>query len=336
VRRPEPEPVKAPEEKPSPLKTYTSDFLQRVKERRASKATIIAAEQDSGQARPVLAESSRSSLFPIIAAILLFVAGGIGVFLAYLHFQSKTAPVAPAPVISAPIFVDERTNISVATTSALLLQAMQQSLAQPLAQNSVRLLYSNLATTTGKSVFSMLQLPAPDVVLRNVVVEKSMAGIVNAGDAPSVFFILSVSSYPDTFAGLLSWEPLMPHDLAVLYPPYPQAAVPAPEIAPQIPIATTTATTTAPKTTKTSKTKMTAPPPAAATTTSLVQPTLALPPSGSFRDEVVDNHDVRIYRDTGGRSVMLYGYWNKSTLVIARDPAAFTEILRRLATTPTQ
>jgi peptidoglycan hydrolase-like protein with peptidoglycan-binding domain len=51
-----------------------------------------------------------------------------------------------------------------------------------------------------------------------------------------------------------------------------------------------------------------------------------------FRDEVVANHDVRIYRDGEGRSVLLYGYWNQTTLVIARNPPSFTEILQRLAT----
>ena len=56
----------------------------------------------------------------------------------------------------------------------------------------------------------------------------------------------------------------------------------------------------------------------------------------TFHDEVVSNHDVRIYRDAAGKSILLYGYWNQFTLVIARDPAAFTEILGRLATSRSQ
>ena len=52
----------------------------------------------------------------------------------------------------------------------------------------------------------------------------------------------------------------------------------------------------------------------------------------AFVDEVIANHDVRIYRDVTGKSILLYGYWNQVTLIIARDPAAFAEILQRLAT----
>lgn len=62
----------------------------------------------------------------------------------------------------------------------------------------------------------------------------------------------------------------------------------------------------------------------------------AVSAKAGWRDEVVDNHDVRIYRDLAGRSILLYGYWDQSTLVIARDYAAFGEILGRLATSHTQ
>jgi hypothetical protein len=135
-----------------------------------------------------------------------------------------------------------------------------------------------------------------------------MMGLVNAGGAQTPFFILSVDSYPDTFAGMLAWEPRMQHDLAPLFPLNASATFLAPESE------TATATTTA-------------------TSTPTPQ---ASPFTGTFRDEVVSNHDVRVYRDIGEQSVLLYGYWDKKTLVIARDPAAFTEILRRLATSNMQ
>ncbi len=56
----------------------------------------------------------------------------------------------------------------------------------------------------------------------------------------------------------------------------------------------------------------------------------------AFVDETVANHDVRIYHDAAGKSVLLYGYWNQTTLVIARDPSTFAEILQRLATSRAQ
>ena len=54
-----------------------------------------------------------------------------------------------------------------------------------------------------------------------------------------------------------------------------------------------------------------------------------------FYDATIVNHDVRVYRDASGRDVLLYGFWNQATLIIARDATAFTEIVGRLATAST-
>ena len=224
-------------------------------------------------------------------------------------FSGKIPAVISESKIS-PDFssVDEKEKIA-GTSPKEILQAIEQSVMRQLAPHTVRLLYTDLATTTGASVFSALQLPAPGALLRNVDAAYSMAGIVNVEDpsislgvnSQSPFFILSVASYGDTFAGMLSWEPTMPRDLRALFPLYPQLPV-------------STVSTSSPQTTATST------------------PVFIL----SFRDEVVHNHDVRIYRDADGQSVFLYGYWNQTTLIIARDPAAFIEILGRLATTRAQ
>ncbi|NNM83631.1 hypothetical protein HKL94_00210 [Candidatus Parcubacteria bacterium] len=312
LRPPKPPLSRMPEEEPAPLETYTNDFLQRVKDTHASTATVLAAEEDAGTPEKVQKAPSHGSVLPITAGVLLLLFGGLGVYIAYTHYAAKMRPVTLAPSISAPIFVDEEEKISGETPGALL-EAITQSITHPPAQNAVRLLYTDLATTTGNSVFSALQFPAPGILLRNINAAQSMAGIVNIGGMATPFFILSVTSYSDTFAGMLSWEATMPGDLSTLFPPYPPTAP------------TTMATTTAlATTTQRTKTK-------GATST----PSTLLP-LASFHDEVVSNHDVRIYRDAAGQSVLMYGYWNKTTLVIARDPAAFTEILRRLATSHTQ
>lgn len=286
-------------EKPEtvPLETYEGDFLDRVKETRASTATVLAAEQDLAPRIPRQAPPERFSRGDILYGIaggILILAGGVGAYVAYTRYLAASAPIVLAPAAEAPIFVDEREGVSGAGLA--LLQAMEQSVKRPLAGGAVRLLYLEGATTT--SVFSALRLPSPGALSRNIVAAGSMAGVVNvpstsleAGGAQSPFFILSVASFGDTFAGMLAWETTMPRDLNSLFPPYLSAT------------ATSTAATTTP---------------------------------AAFRDEVIANHDARVYRDTASRSVLLYGYWNQTTLVIARDPAAFIEILGRLATSRSQ
>jgi hypothetical protein len=52
-----------------------------------------------------------------------------------------------------------------------------------------------------------------------------------------------------------------------------------------------------------------------------------------FVDAVIDNHDVRVLKDEQGRQLMLYGYRDKETLIIARSEKAFSELLARLSST---
>lgn len=291
-------------ESAAPLETYSGDFSDQMKKENASPMTVLAAEQDAAVKKteePLPTTHSRSTVLYTIVGIVLLLAGGSGVYIAYTNYASSLVSNIIAPTISAPISVDEREQVSGVGTT--LLQAIVQSNTRGLAPNTIRLLYTNSATTTDNSIFSAIRIPAPDILLRNINANGSMAGIVNVGGtSQSPFFILSVTSYSSTFSGMLSWEPSMPNDLAGLFPTYAENSV--------MQTASTTATTTIPSPSK----------------------KVAI----GFRDEVVDNHDIRIYRDAAGRSIILYGYWNQTTLVIARDPSSFDKIINRLATSQAQ
>lgn len=314
---PEPMPV-APAPVPPPfssmsIKTYSDDFSQRIKEKHASPATVLAAEQDAAPGASRLEpqqQQSRGNLPLIIAGVVLLIAGGVGAYFAYIQYAITAQTVILAPSVSAPIFVDQREQVSGLGND--LFKTIQQSVSRPIAAGAVRFLYFSPTATAAESVFSALRMPVPGALQRNVNPEGSMAGVVNIGGIQSPFFILSVLSYSDTFSGMLFWEPLLPRDLAPLFSAYP---VPVQTLS----LATTTSATSTPKTKAVGK----------ATST----PPLPLPkPKLAFVDEVIANHDVRVYRDEAGKSVVLYGYWNQTTLIIARDPAAFAEILQRLAT----
>ncbi len=298
-----------------PIKTYADDFSERMKEKDASTATVLAAEQDAVPRVPYkVPETTSRWNTRIIAGTTLLIVGGLGIYIAYTRYVTNLSPIFIAPTVSAPIFVDDREQIS--GTGPALLQAIEQSVTRSLPTGAARLLYM-ASTTNTDSVFSALRVPAPDILLRNVNAVGSMAGIVNTGpassvrigDAQSPFFILSVLSYSNTFSGMLSWERQMPRDLQTIFPPYPAEST-------ESSVATSTfATTPSNSTVKTTSKKPTVP---------------------AFMDEVVANHDVRIFRDAAGRSILLYGYWNQTTLIIARDAAAFTEIVQRLATSRAQ
>lgn len=296
VSRIEPVPIEvhAPEPIHDSLETYASDFSDHMKNTNASPATVLAAEQDATSGAPRQAESKPSpNALYVFAGILLLIAGGWGIYAAYSNKESALPPDVFTLAASAPILVEDEEQIS--GTGVVLSQAIEKSVNRKLASGTVRLLS---IANTDTSIFSALQFPAPNVFLRNLNVAGNMAGVINMNTSQSPFFILSVASYGETFSGMLSWEPQMPHDLARLFPPYAVSVAPP---------ATTTATSS----------------PSIATT-------------AGFHDEVINNHDARVYRDAQMRSVLLYGYWTQKTLIIVRDPAAFIEILNRLASAHTQ
>jgi len=321
-----PEPIRILEES-APLETYTSDFSHRMKETKASTATVLAAEQDAPPPPAPSAPRRAPGTLVIVAGVVLLVVGGFGIYFAYQLYQEARAPVISAPTVPAPIFVETRAQL--VGSGSTLMQAIGQSVGEPLAPHTIRLLYETTATSSGLSssetytdIFSSLQLPAPNTLLRNIPVEGNMAGVVNSGSpdssgaSQSPFFILSVGSYGETFSAMLSWESRMPHDFAELFPPFPEEELTASStIATSTPLGAAQASTTV-------------------ITASSALPVQAL--ASGFRDEVINNTDVRVYRDAAGRSVLLYGYWNQETLVIARNPAAFAEILSRIISAHTQ
>jgi hypothetical protein len=310
-------PILPPEDflKANPAETYASDFSERIKETHASPLTVLAAQQDAAPTTSKVIEQPPASphrTLYIVLSTLLVLGGGVSVYFTYLRYRTNTEPVVIAtPTVTAPMFVDER--VQLAGTDYTLLQAIQGSIANPV-QGSVRLLYLANATSTDNNIFLQLHLlSAPDILLRNINPLGGMAGVVSVNGEQSPFFILSVESYSDTFAGMLSWEDAMPTSLAGLFPPYPAPIVP--------PVATSTPLTKKTKTGTASSTIATTTPP-------LVQQ--------GFHDVVISNHDARVLSSPQGQDVMVYGYWDQTTLVIARDTAAFTAILQRLATAHTQ
>ena len=293
---PAPEPIvpPQPEASPTPIQTYAGDFRARMKETSASTTSIVAAEQDAPRA-PSVPASTEASVPD--SRNLWYIIGGAALLIIGLigiYFSYSKYLATNALVTVAPT-----------ATTPIFVDSREQvagtgtALMQAVVSSVGKPLTLNTVrllsydTATDASVFGALGLHAPGALLRNLSTAGSMAGIVSAGSGQSPFFILAVTSYSATFSGMLSWESTMQSELAPLFPLYP--------------------------------------PPFMATSTSTTTPEAPSVRTG-FRDEVVSNHDVRVYRDATGRSILIYGYWNQGVFVIARDPAAFTEILARLAT----
>lgn len=220
----------------SGLQTYSGDFSDHLSSSGSSAFSVLAAEQD---AQPGTApRSERRAVTPraLIAiatgVVLLGLAGG-GMYAVYqMVMTMRSAPIAPLTVPSI-IFADSYRNIS--GTGPALIDALAASINEPLLSGQVLVTYL-IASATGEDgsifqrpigggrLFTTTQLPAPDILLRNVRDEGS-AGVVNTGIESRPFFVLRVDSYERTFAGMLTWEPLMFQDLSKLFPLHPPRRV---------------------------------------------------------------------------------------------------------------
>lgn len=290
----------------APLHTYTSDFADRIDRQQASTFSVLAAQSDAGlRTTTRVTPSRRRGIVPVILAVLLIMVGIGGIYAAYRYMSSgeKTEVTLGVPSL---IFADEKMEL----LGPNYRQDLANAAAQPLVEGNILITYVTVASSTplglkpapqpGGALIRLLNLGAPDILLRNVDVS-STVGVVSAGGQTSPFFVLRVNSYERTFAGMLGWETRMLSDLQPLYPQF--------EL-PPAPVATNTGTSTV-----------------------QVPSLVALPAAEGFTDAIVSNIDVRALKDGAGRTLLLYGYGDKETLIIARDEAAFAMLVARLAAT---
>ncbi|HEC93982.1 MAG TPA: hypothetical protein ENI56_01240 [Candidatus Kaiserbacteria bacterium] len=296
----------------SPLHTYRMDVTDTIKETGASTTSILAQQQNT---QAIIRASSTSSekekrtlLWFTIGGALLFILSIVGIGYAYQYHAKKVAPAHIA--LPVPSLVPTNTTEELSGTGIVLLGELSHVAKTPLQNGMIKTVY--IATTTkerngtiekrplpGGYLIAAMGLPMPAILMNNTAVD-STVGVVGADNQTYPFFILRVASYDSAFAGMLRWESSLASDMRTLYPT-PVASVSA----------TRTATTTA--------------------TQTFLANTQTLPSSASFVDATIANHTVRVLQNSAGQSILLYGFANKHTLIIARNAAAFTVLLGKLS-----
>jgi hypothetical protein len=293
------EPAPTPKPAEANLHTFKSDFSDHINEQKASTFAVLAAQSDVRETRanavkPAIIKSKKSRLPFVLGAIALVVVGA-GLIGGAYWFVALRLPAAATPfTVQSLIFADEKVELPAdAASPALALQKLAQ---EPSVNGNVIVAYITTTSTGKKGIIKTAQpggplikqiiTGAPDILIRNIN-DPSTVGVISAGGINAPFFILQVSSYERTFAGMLGWEPTMATDLALLYP----SASP------------TTSTGAAPQ-------------------------IIAVP---RFIDSTVANHDVRVLKDSANQTILIYGYRDKETLIIAKNESAFTALLVRLS-----
>jgi len=304
--KPEPEQKKIPTPLsplpggPDRIHTYKTDFASHAKKTDSSKISVLAAQADAQPVQTVIFKEKKPFPFALLGGFLLIMVGGGALYGAYYYIQNQPVPVF-VPSVPSLIEPDEHVELSRENVFNDFLHAISQ----PLEETAVRVVYTSLSTTTpegsqtkivdsGNTLIRALSLSMPEVLARSIQ-DESTVGVIRTEGEQRAFFILKVDSFERSFAGMLEWERDIATDLAELYPEYPLTQS-----------ATTTASTTP------------------------IAPTIAVALSSSFKDELIQNKDVRVLRDAENREIIVYGFRDKETLIITRNATAYLILTERL------
>lgn len=208
------------------IRTFQGDVAEVLKKEKESLASIQQREHQKRESlgakdipRPDSSDNSKAKLFYLITGtIILFVVGIVGIWYAYNEFSSKfTVPIASAPE-NRFISVDTETELVVTETSRetfiknLSLVASETVSGQ---SKHVLLVKKELEETTRplltNEFFEILETKAPGSLIRAL---EPLFMFGTLGE--SVFVIIKIASFENTFAGMLSWEKNLGQDFGPL------------------------------------------------------------------------------------------------------------------------
>lgn len=302
----------------SPLHTYTSDTAEAIREVGADSLTLIAKEEEGrvrDDAPPPQKLSSKSLMLLSGSIALLLVGAGV---LGYFFFLRDSAPNVPLVTrIPTPIFINNeklveregreplRTRLVASITSTEEIPGTVTSIV--VTEDVLTLTGTTTEPVPLGTIFSTLVEGVPSILSR-AILRESMLGSYRGKDRGEFILVLEIESFERGFSGMLSWEATIAKDLA------PLIGAETLVRAPLLPEPETNSEETGEE---------------VATTTTEV--TL---PEPIFEDTVLQNHDARILKRED-EVFLVYGFRNRTTLVITESVEAFLEIMARLATTHT-
>jgi len=285
----------------SPIHTYKSDFVDRIHETGATDIDVLTAEQNAGVMHiDTEKESHGNTLLFAIGGILLFTISVLGIIFVY-QYRTK---INSAPVVSkVPSIVATDAKLEISGYTKTLLKAIAEASLKPIQNNTFVLLYvSNTATSTEGTVTSTFE-KGGEVITSLPINMPSLLARTIKNDSSLGLVHARKEIRPFFVLHVGSYDSAFAGMLRWEKTIQKDLAILYPKY---------TYTTEPNNTTTPTNIKI------------------------SFKDEIVSNHDTRILRDQAGNSILLYGFWNKNILIIARNPVVFAEIISRLGNSSTQ
>lgn len=282
--------------KAAPIHTYKSDFSEHIDANNASVFSVLAAEKDATKPKTlqVVIEKKQNRAKFIIGGMLILL-GLVGVYAAYQWSQDRSI-IPMDDMVQSLVFADSRREVT--GKGSDLMRALTEVAGSSVPPGNVVVTYITTATTTDEG--APFKFPAPGGALIRAL------GL----PAPSIFLrnILDESTVGVIHAGdqtrpffifsVSSYERTFAGMLDWEDTMERDLSLLYPSY----------------------------PKDATASTSPLLQPR-------TFSDSVAASRDIRVLKDEQGRSILVYGYHDKQTLIVARDETAFVQLAERLTAT---
>ena len=340
----------------TPLRTYADDVKHAISDDGVSVIKIAMAEakkqeQEVKDEEEINPQSNKN--ITIILASFVFIALGVAGVFGVWYFMSSNNNSNGSTAVATEHYktlipYDEAFPLVIKDGERREVIDGQKQATAKVYQKETSLVYIPLSNTDTSSIsfttekfLTLLQTRMSDPLVR-AFGQNFMFGLYKQGDGTKPYILLNVDSLSTVYAGMLAWEPAMADDIGDIF-------FSKDELVEQNAVATSTilnvatstpanlvrqdlkgqaATTSASSTVLASSTK--------ATGTQVIPkssaPKIILADSLSFRDEVVNNRDVRALRTKGGKLLMFYSFVSDNLLVIGRDLNIISEVSKRLAT----
>jgi len=286
------------EASPERIRTFSGDVDSETRGGRQSAFSILAAQADAPryaqETTVVQTRATGRGLAYALAGTVLVVGGSLVLYFTFNYFVARS----PVQVISgAPAGrITGDSSVTISGTGSGLMTQLANAANGTIPQGDIELVYLSVGTTTagGGALINALQLPAPSRLLRNID-DDSSVGILHGDEGSRAFFVLSAPTENPGSSHELIFAGMLGWEPTIgqdLAQLYPSYPIQVQLDASGTPVA---------------------------------------PVAPHFVDETVQSHDVRALKDGDGDTILLYGFRDQTTLIIARDETAFSILLARLS-----
>lgn len=221
--QPTPLPPERPHEELPTLRTYAGDMATALKKNEGSVVKIAIAEATRREERQSLEVKEKSKSFLFVILGIIFLALGVGAYLAIQYFTQSTVPEVTDETARQNSFIYADTSVAFNYDNfakGTILPALAKTIVEPFVIGTIENIFIEheaLGTAITRDEFLALIGPSSGQILVRALGSQYMLGVYRGEKGNEPFVALEVVDFDTVFAQMLKWEPRLLNDLRTLF-----------------------------------------------------------------------------------------------------------------------